>query len=106
MQQVAVRRMDLDDLKPRLEGAAGRGGEGGDHPPDARLIERPRAADRLREGSGLGATTVQPPWPSLQPGSTFPGDTAARLATGVGELDAGDGPLRLTKRTMRASGST
>ena len=94
VQQVAVGRVDLDHAEAGRQGAAARGLEGGDDAVDPGLVERHR--DRVAFGERDRAGPDDRPAPflgRLQAGATLPRHVAARLAAGVGELDAGDGPL-------------
>ena len=79
---------------PAVEGASSRRLEGVDDRVDGRDVEGPGDRAPLVERDRAGAD--HGPAPRLgrrEPGPAVPGDVAARLASGVGELDARDRPL-------------
>lgn len=84
--------VDLDDVKPGLDGPLGRGGEGLDQLPDlrARHLADPRV--RAREGHGARPPHVVGPPADVKPRDVrlpalaVPGREGARLAARVGEL--------------------
>src|SRR5260370_6439243 len=98
MQQVTVSRVDLDDAEPCRQRPVDGGLEGVDDPFDASLLEGNRRRVPFVERNRAGA--YDGPAPRLgrfKPGPALPRLFTTGLPPGVGQLNAGTGPLRMNE---------
>ena len=98
MEEVAVGRVQLDDLELRPDRSPAGGGKCRRHPANSRLVQGEGHRVSLGEGDRAGADRSPAPRPGgLQGAPAFPGRPGAGLATGVGQLDSGHGPHPVEK---------
>ena len=93
MEQVAVRRVNFNDVEAGFERAAGGRGEGVDDGVDAGLIERLRQGVAVREGQWAGRDGLPCALGGGERASSSGGNSCAGFASGVGQLNGGAGAL-------------
>ena len=94
MQQIAVGRMDLDDLKAGRQCPPSRGFERVDDSMDTGFVESQRGWIGVMKRNGAGADDVPAALPRLQRRAAKPGKIMTGFATRVRELNANGGTLR------------
>ena len=94
MEQIAVGGMDLGDVEPRRQRAAGGGAERRDDGVQLGSRQRPRLRITVRERRA-GRPERLPAARGRHRAAAVPGRPSAALAAGVGELDARRRALRL-----------